>query len=115
MLRQAVNRLLFSKVNVVSVADIPGSDVPDHSTFLVVDASKVEDGGVRDEYEKGFGSAIVVEPAETMIDGIDITLVIGRDFLQEVSASKAADVTGSTPDDGTEPTTPTTQASEADG
>ena len=113
VLQQAVNRLLFSKVNVVSVADIPGSDVPDHSTFSVVDPATVD--GVRKEYEKGFGSAIVVQPAATRIDGIDIELVLGRDFLQEVSASKAADVTGSTPDDGTEPTTPTTQASEADG
>ena len=79
----------------------------------VIDASTVD--GVRQEYETGFGSAIVVQPAETRIDGIDITLVIGRDFLEEVSAGGAADVTGSTTDDGTEPTTPTTQASEADG
>lgn len=113
VLQEAVNRLLFSKVNVVSVADIPGSPVPDHSTFSVVDPSTID--GVRDEYAKGFGSAIVVQPAETRIDGIDITLVLGRDFLQEVSASRSADVTGSTPDDGTEPTTPTTHASEADG
>ena len=113
LLQQAVNRLLFSKVNVVSVADVPGSDVPDHSTFLVVDATTID--GVHEEYEKGFGDAIVVEPAETRIDGIDITLVLGRDFLQEVSASMAADVTGLSQDDGTEPTTPTTQASEADG
>ncbi len=112
VLQQAVNRLLFSKVNVVSVADVPGSDVPDHSTFWVVDGPI---DGIRKEYEKGFGSEIVVQPAETRIDGIDITLVLGRDFLQEVSASSAADVTGLTQDDGTEPTTPTAQASEADG
>ena len=41
LLQRAVNRLLFSKVNVVSVADVPGSAVPDHSTFSVVDASTV--------------------------------------------------------------------------
>ena len=113
VLQQAVNRLLFSKVNVVSVADIPGSTVPDHSTFSVVDASTID--GVRKEYEKGFGTAIVVQPAQTRIDGIDIELTLGRDFLQEVSASTSADVTGSTQDDGTEPTTPTTEASDADG
>ena len=44
-----------------------------------------------------------------------IELTLGRDFLQEVSASAAADVTGSTENDGTEPTTPSTQASSADG
>ena len=113
VLQQAVNRLLFSKVNVVSVADVPGSAVPDHSTFSVVDATTID--GVRSEYEKGFGSDIVVQAAQTRIDGIDIELILGRDFLQEVSASVAADVTGSTQDDGTEPTTPTSQASEADG
>ena len=113
VLQQAVNRLLFSKVNVVSVADIPGSTVPDHSTFSVVDATTID--GVRKEYEKGFGTDIVVVPAQTRIDGIDIDLTIGRDFLQEVSASAAADVTGSTENDGTEPTTPTTQTSNADG
>jgi hypothetical protein len=113
LLQQAVNRLLFSKVNVVSVADVPGSAVPDHSTFSVVDASTVD--GVREEYEQGFGGDIVVVPAQTRIDGVDIELTLGRDFLQEVSASMAADVTGSTQDDGTQPATPTTQASDADG
>ena len=113
VLQQAVNRLLFSKVNVVSVADVQGTTAPDHSTFSVVDASTVD--GVREEYAKGFGSEIVVEPAESRIDGIDIELTLGRDFLQEVSTSGAADVTGLTQDDGTEPTTQTTQASDADG
>jgi hypothetical protein len=113
LLQQAVNRLLFSKVNVVSVADIPGSTVPDQSTFSVVDASTID--GVREEYEKGFGDDILVVPAQTRIDGVDIELTMGRDFLQEVSASTTADVTGSTQDDGAEPTTPTTPASDADG
>jgi hypothetical protein len=87
--------------------------VPEHSTFSVVDASTID--GVRQEYEKGFGTDIVVQAAQTRIDGIDIELTLGRDFLQEVSAGVTADVTGSTADDGTEPTTPTTQASDADG
>ncbi|HEX6657637.1 MAG TPA: hypothetical protein VF065_06125 [Ilumatobacter sp.] len=113
LLRHAVNRLLFSKVNVVSVADIPGSTVPDQSTFSVVDASTID--GVREEYEQGFGDDILVVPAQTRIDGVDIELTLGRDFLQEVSASTTADVTGSTQDDGAEPTTPTTPASDADG
>ena len=113
LLQQAVNRLLFSKVNVVSVADIPGSTVPDQSTFSVVDASTID--GVREEYEKGFGADILVVPAQTRIDGVDIELTLGRDFLQEVSASTTADVTGSTQDDGAEPTTPTNPASDADG
>jgi hypothetical protein len=113
LLQEAVNRLLFSKVNVVSVADVPGSPVPDHSTFSVVDASTID--GVREEYEQGFGGDIVVVPAQSRIDGIDIELTIGRDFLEEVSASTAADVTGSTQDDGAEPTTPTTTASDGDG
>ena len=94
------------KVNVVSVADIPGSTVPDHSTFSVV--TRPRSTACARSTRRDSATDIVVLPAQTRIDGIDIELTLGRDFLQEVSASAAADVTGSTENDGTEPTTPTT-------
>jgi hypothetical protein len=110
VLTEAINRLLFSKVNVVSVADLPGTAVPEHTTFSVVDSSTLD--GVFDQYEEVFGSGIAVQAAQTRIDGIDIELTLGRDFLQEVGALEAANVTGSTQDDSAEPTSDT---SDADG
>lgn len=110
VLREAVNRLLFSKVNVVSVAELPGTAVPEHSTFTVVDASTID--GVREQYESAFGDDIEVGAARTAVDGIDIELTLGLDFLQEVSANRAADVSGSTQDDSA---ATTTESSEADG
>ena len=47
------------------------------------------------------------------IDGIDIELTLGRDFLQEVGAQAASDVTGSTQDDSA--SVPTSDPSDADG
>jgi hypothetical protein len=110
VLQHAVNRLLFSKVNVVSVSALPGSEVPDHSVFEVVDPSTID--GVREEYSEAFGDDIEVRAAQTAVEGIDIVLVLGRDFLEEVGARMAADVTGSTQDDSAEPTS---DPSAADG
>ncbi len=97
VLRNAVDKLLFSKVNVVSVAQLPGSTVPEHSTFLVVDEGTID--GVRDQYSGAFGDDIEVRAAESAIEGIDIELILGLDFLQEVAANATADVSGSTEDD----------------
>jgi hypothetical protein len=97
VLRIAVDKLLFSKVNVVSVAELPGSPVPDHSTFLVVDAGTID--GVREQYSGAFGDDIEIRQTEVAIDGIDIELILGRDFLDEVAANPSSDVTGSTEDD----------------
>jgi hypothetical protein len=97
VLRIAVDKLLFSKVNVVSVAELPGSPLPDHSTFLVVDEGTID--GVREQYSGAFGDDIEIRQTEVAIDGIDIELILGRDFLDEVAANAAPDVTGSTQDD----------------
>jgi hypothetical protein len=110
VLREAINRLLFLRVNVVSVAELPGSPVPDHSTFEVVDASTID--GVRNSYSVAFGDAIEVVAADTAIESIDIELVLGRDFLQEVSAQVAARVSSSTQDDSA---STTSEPSESDG
>lgn len=87
VLNQAIDRLLFAQVNVVSVAELPGAEVPDHSTFVVSDADIIE--GVREQYEGIFGDDIVVRPADVLIDGINIELVLGRDFLATLQAPAA--------------------------
>ena len=105
VLNQAIDRLLFAQVNVVSVAQLPGSSVPEHSTFVVADASTVD--GVRQQYEGIFGTDIDVRAAEVLIDGVDIELILGRDFLATMPDPAAANV-GSQDDASTE-------TSESDG
>jgi hypothetical protein len=105
VLNQAIDRLLFAQVNVVSVAQLPGSTVPEHSTFVVADASTID--GVRQQYEGIFGTDIDVRAAEVLIDGVDIELVLGRDFLATMPDPAAANV-GSQDDASTE-------TSESDG
>lgn len=114
VLKQAIARLLFSGVNVVSVADLPGSDVPDRSTFTVADSSTVS--GVEEQYEGTFGE-IEVEVGRSLIQNVDIELVLGRDFLDVMGSIPAPEVTGSGVDDSESTTnsatgTETTDASD---
>ena len=74
----------------VSVASCPASTVPEHSTFVVADAATVD--GVREQYEGIFGADIDVRAAEVLIDGVDIELILGRDFLATMLDPAAADV-----------------------
>lgn len=97
LLKEAIVRLLFMKVNVVSVAELPGSTVPEHSTFVVADPSTID--GVSEEYAAAFGDEIEVRAAESLIEGIDIELVLGRDFLEMVRANEQSAVAGLGDDD----------------
>jgi hypothetical protein len=106
VLNQAIDRLLFAQVNVVSVAQLPGSAVPEHSVFVVADPATID--GVRQQYEGIFGTDIDVRAAEVLIDGVDIELILGRDFLTTLSAPAAANVESSGDDASTE-------TSESDG
>jgi hypothetical protein len=96
VLKQAIARLLFSGVNVVSVAELPGSEVPDRSTLIVADPSTVE--GVQEQYAGTFGE-IEVEVAQALIESVDIELVLGRDFLEVMGSIPAPEVTASGVDD----------------
>jgi hypothetical protein len=109
VLKQAIARLLFSQVNVVSVAELPGTEVPDQSTFVVADASTVE--GVRAGYTGAFGD-IEVLVAQALIEGVDIELVLGRDFLDLMGSISAPEVTGSGVDDGTDEASNSTAGNE---
>lgn len=93
LLNRAIDTLLFAQVNVVSVAELPGATVPDHSTFVVADP-RVTDG-VREQYESAFGDDIDVRAAEVLIEGVDIELVLGRDFLDRMPTAAPADVESS--------------------
>lgn len=84
VLNQAIDRLLFAQVNVVSVAQLPGTEVPEHSTFIVADPQIID--GVRAQYEGIFGTDIEVRAADVLVEGINIQLVLGRDFLTTVQA-----------------------------
>ena len=100
VLNQAIDRLLFAQVNVVSVAQLSGSAVPEHSTFVVADPATID--GVRQQYEGIFGTDIEVRAAEVLIDGVDIELILGRDFLATMPDPAAADVESSADDASTE-------------
>jgi hypothetical protein len=117
VLKQAIIRLLFARVNVVSVAELPGSAVPEHTTFVVADQGVID--GVRDTYTEVFGNAIDVQVADVLIDGVDIQLVLGRDFLDEVERSLAAEstggVAGSVADDRPDASSDTTPADAGGG
>ncbi len=111
VLKQAIVRLLFARVNVVSVAELPGSEVPEHTTFRVSDATVID--GVRQTYSEVFGNAIEVEVADVLLDGVDIQLTLGRDFLDEVErslASENADVLAGSGADDTSSSTPDSAA-----
>lgn len=100
VLNQAIDRLLFAQVNVVSVAQLSGSTVPEHSTFIVADPATID--GVRQQYEGIFGTGIEVSAAEVLIDGVDIELILGRDFLATMPETTPPDVESSADDASTE-------------
>lgn len=93
VLKRTIDRLLFAKVNIVSVAELPALGVPEHSVFVVADPSLID--GVRDKYEGTFGGDIDVRAADVLIEGVDIELIIGRDFLDRLATDGAPDVESS--------------------
>jgi hypothetical protein len=94
--KRAVDRLFFAQANIVSVADLAGEPVPDVTRLVVADGGVID--AVRSVYEPLFGEIEVVE-AEVRIDGIDIEVILGRTFLDELRGELAADVAGSGGDD----------------
>lgn len=93
VLKSTIDTLLFSKVNVVSVAELPGAEVPDHTVFVVADPATVD--GVREEYAGTFGEQMEVRAAEVLIEGVDIEVILGRDYLSQMAGEAAADVESS--------------------
>lgn len=96
VLLEAVRRVMFVQANVVSVADLGDSSVPDVTRMVVSDPTLLDD--VEDEYGEVFGDT-VVELAEVAIDGIDVEVTLGRPFLDNVPVADDADVAGSGDDE----------------
>lgn len=104
VLKQAIDKLLFVKVNIVSVADLPTAGVPDLTQIEVADPDVLE--AVAEGYEPLFGE-IDVSVAEVVIDGVDIVVTLGRSFLDEVEPVGVAisgDDVGSDSDDDSDDT-----------
>lgn len=77
--RQAINRLLFAKVNVVSFGQVDSA--PEITQIEVRDESLIE------EVEEGYGTLFgisAVTVADTLIEGIDLQITLGRAYLETV-------------------------------
>ncbi len=96
VLKQAIDRLFFAQANIVSVADVEGEPVPDVTRLEVADGEVID--AVRSVYEPLFGEIEVVEAA-VRIDGIDIEVILGRTFLDQVRGETASGVAGFGSDD----------------
>ena len=99
VLKRAIDRLLFAQANVVSVADLPGSPVPDVTRLEVADPAVID--AVTTVYEPLFG-AIEVVPADVRIDGIDIEVTLGQSFLEQLRGESSPDVAGSGGDESSD-------------
>ncbi len=92
VLKQAIDRLLFVKVNIVSVADLPAAAVPEQTEMLVADPDVVD--GVIETYGDLFGG-VEVRAADVVVEGVEIEVRLGRSFLAELRGESGADVAGS--------------------
>jgi len=82
--RQAINRLLFTKTNVVSFGQ--PDDVPEVTVFEVADANTL--AGIEASYGGLFGES-EVRVATELIEGIDVQVTLGTDFLSTIEAEGA--------------------------
>ena len=101
VLKRAIDGLFFAQANIVSVADLPGSEVPEVTQVLVADADVT--AAVREVYAPLFGEIEVV-PATVRIDGIDVEVTLGRSFLEQLRGESLAVVAGSEDDESTDAT-----------
>ncbi|MDJ0770579.1 MAG: hypothetical protein QNJ12_17430 [Ilumatobacter sp.] len=85
VLKVAIDRLIFARVNVLSVADMREAGVPDVTLVEVADPSVID--AVEEEYSKLLGE-VDVRATDVAIDGIDIEVTLGRSFLEEVREAR---------------------------
>lgn len=86
----ALDIVFFSQANVLSVVDQPGGAVPDRTVIRVADESLVED--VWRLYGETFGELQVVT-ADVAIEGVDLEILLGRDFLRAVTEPRETTTT----------------------
>ena len=97
LLLSAVDILGFVQSNVVSVVDMPGGAVPDATRVVVANDSLIDEVWLSFD---GVLGEMQVMPATEPIEGVDIEILLGRDYpaalLDRVGAAEAsADVEGS--------------------
>lgn len=95
----AIDRLRFSRTNVVAVADLPDSGAPEITQFRVVDPLLIED--VRAAFGEMFGASEVTA-ADVVIEGVDIEVELGRSFIEMLRRESDEVVAGSGDDASTE-------------
>lgn len=86
-----VNVLMYAKVNVVSVAEVDESAMPEVTQVRVFDPSLVDQ--LADLYEPHFG-ALEVSVADAAIEGVDVEIVLGRSFLDRLARDQAEEPAG---------------------
>ena len=91
----AIDVLLFTKTNVLSVVDQPGAAVPERTTVMVSDAALID--GVWELYGDVFGE-LDVRVAPVAIVGVDAEITLGRGYLDRLAASDGP--SGEDPSDG---------------
>jgi hypothetical protein len=86
----ALDILFFAHANVLSVVDQPGAAVPDRTIIRVADESLIED--VWSLYGEAFGEMQVIT-TDVGIEGVELEIVLGRDFLRAVNEPRETTTT----------------------
>ena len=92
VMKAALDRLLFTKANIVAVTDLPGAGAPEFTLIRVADPLIVDD--VTAVYGDLFGVSEVVV-ARVVTDGVDIEVELGRSFIEQLRGEMADEVAGS--------------------
>ena len=98
----AIDVLLFTKSNVLSVVDQPGLAVPERTTVYVSDAALID--GVWELYGDVFGE-LDVRVAPVAISGVDLEITLGREYLRRLAEPPAPSTTDDSVPDGSTPET----------
>lgn len=78
VIRYAIDRLLYTKVNVVAVAELPGSGAPERTTVHITDPALLS--GISEFSQLVLGDSDVT--VQTVgIAGVDLDIELGRAFL----------------------------------
>lgn len=87
LIAAALDVFFFAQSNVVAVVDQPGAAVPDATRLLVADPAAIDDAW--DLYPDAFGELQVLAD-DVPIEGVEIEVTLGRDFLRVLDAQRSA-------------------------
>ena len=92
VMKNAIDRLLFTKANIVAVTDLPGSGAPEATQIRVADPLILDD--VMVVYGDLFGASEVTV-AKVATEGVDIEVVLGHSFIEQLRGEMADALAGS--------------------